>query len=126
MARILIIDDDEVARLTGGAVLEAAGHEVVFASDGGEGVAKYTEEPFDAVVVDLVMPVKGGLRTIRELRELDAGVRVVAVTGVAPEDLDLAEGLGALHTLTKPIEPAHLRLAVESLLANPPRSDRPW
>ena len=119
MARILIVDDDEVARLTSGAGLEAAGHDVAYAFNGEEGVAKYAETPFDVVVVDLVMPVKGGLRTIRELRELDADVRVVAVTGVAPADLDLAEGLGALYALTKPIEPVHLRRAVENLLARP-------
>lgn len=119
MARILIIDDDEVARLTSGAVLEAAGHDITYASDGSEGVAAYADAPFDVVVVDLVMPVKGGLRTIRELRELDADARVVAVTGVAPADLDLAEGMGALYTLTKPIEPVHLRRAVESLLTGP-------
>jgi CheY-like chemotaxis protein len=119
MARILIIDDDPVARLTSGAVLEAAGHEVAFAADGDEGIAAYAAAPFDVVLVDLVMPVKGGLRTIRELREIDADVRVVAVTGVAPADLDLAEGLGALHTLTKPIEPRQLRRAVESLLTGP-------
>jgi CheY-like chemotaxis protein len=119
MARILVIDDDEVARLTSGAVLEAAGYEVAFAADGDEGIAAYAAAPFDVVVVDLVMPVKGGLRTIRELREMDADVRVVAVTGVAPADLDLAEGLGALHALTKPIEPRQLRRAVESLLIGP-------
>jgi CheY-like chemotaxis protein len=119
MARILIIDDDEVARLTSGAVLEAVGHDVAYAADGDEGVTAYAAAPFDVVVVDLIMPVKGGLRTIRELRELDADVRVVAVTGVAPADLDLAEGLGALYTLTKPIEPLQLRRTVESLVGSP-------
>jgi DNA-binding response OmpR family regulator len=119
MARILIIDDDEVARITSGAVLEAAGFHVAYAADGSEGVAEYVQAPFDVVVVDLVMPVKSGLRTIGELREIDADVRVIAMTGVAPADLDLAEGFGALHTLTKPIEPRHLRRAVESLLGSP-------
>jgi CheY-like chemotaxis protein len=119
MARVLIIDDDEVARLTSGAVLEAAGHDVAYAADGDQGITAYAAAPFDVVVVDLVMPVKGGLRTIRELRELDADVRVVAVTGVAPADLDLAEGLGALFTLIKPIEPLQLRRTVESLLGSP-------
>jgi CheY-like chemotaxis protein len=119
MARILIIDDDDVACLTSGAVLEAAGHDVAYAANGDEGVTAYAAAPFDVVVVDLIMPVKGGLRTIRELRDIDADVRVVAMTGVAPADLDLAEGLGALYTLTKPIEPLQLRRTVESLLGSP-------
>ncbi|MBE0592047.1 MAG: response regulator [Gemmatimonadales bacterium] len=116
MARILIIDDDEVVRLTTGAILTADDHEVAYAQNGEIGVSMYAGKRFDAVVVDLIMPVKNGLRTIRELREMDPGVRVIAMTGTAPEDLDLAADLGAIHTLMKPIDAGRLRAAVDGLL----------
>ena len=117
MARILIVDDDEVARITTGAILTADDHEVGFAPNGEVAVSMYAGEPFDIVVVDLIMPVKTGIRTIRELRQMDREVRVIAVTGTAPEDLDLASQLGAVHTLMKPIDAEQLRAAVASLLS---------
>jgi DNA-binding response OmpR family regulator len=116
MARILIIDDDEVARLTLGSALEAEGHEVAYASNGEVGLALYMRRPFPLVVIDLVMPVKNGLQTILDLREFDANARVIAITGLAPEDLDLAEDFGAMRTMVKPIEPKDFVAMVHSVL----------
>ncbi len=120
MARILIIDDDEVARLTTGVMLEADHHDVAYAPDGQVGVTMYAGRRYDVVIVDLIMPVKNGIRTIRELREMDPGVRVIAVTGAAPEDLALAADLGAVHSLIKPIDAERLRATVDSALAARP------
>jgi CheY-like chemotaxis protein len=120
VARILIVDDDEVARITTGAILTADDHEVAYAPNGQVAVSMYAGKRFDVVIVDLIMPVKNGIRTIRELRQMDPNVRAIAVTGTAPEDLDLASQLGAVHTLMKPIDAEHLRAAVESLLAQKP------
>lgn len=116
MARILIIDDDEVARLTLGSALEAEGHEVAYASNGEVGLALYVRRPFPVVVIDLVMPVKNGLQTILDLREFDAKARVIAITGLAPEDLDLAQDFGAMQTMVKPIEPKDFVTMVNSVL----------
>lgn len=129
MARILIVDDDEVARLTTGAMLEADAHEVAYAPNGQVGVSMYAGERYDVVIVDLIMPVKSGVRTIRELCELDPGARVIAVTGAAPEDLGVAADLGAVHSLIKPIDAARLRAAVDSLLQSNPGASidpQPW
>lgn len=120
MARILIIEDDEVARLTTGAILTADDHEVAYAPNGQIGVSMYAGSRFDVVVVDLIMPVKNGIRTIRELREMDPGARVIAVTGAAPEDLALAADLGAVHSLMKPIDAERLRATIDSLLRSEP------
>jgi len=120
VARILIIEDDEVARLTTGAILTADDHEVAYAPNGQIGVSMYAGSRFDVVVVDLIMPVKNGIRTIRELREMDPGARVIAVTGAAPEDLALAADLGAVHSLMKPIDAERLRATIDSLLRSEP------
>jgi DNA-binding response OmpR family regulator len=122
MARILIIDDDDVTRLKLGALLEKDEHDVHYAPDGDVGMKLYERRRFDLVLVDLVMPKKNGLRTIREIEELDPNARIIAMTGMDPENLDLAEDFGAVRTLTKPIEPAELKLAVQSVL----RISRGW
>ena len=116
MARVLVIDDDEVSRLVIGNILEAAKHEVAYATNGEQGIAYYKKEPFDAVVVDLVMPVKNGLQTIRELYEDYRDVKIVAVTGVDPENLPLAEDLGAVGSMTKPVNPEKLLEMIEGAL----------
>jgi DNA-binding response OmpR family regulator len=116
MARILVMDDDEVGRMHMGAVIQAAGHEVGYASDGEQGVAFYKESPFDAVVVDLAMPKKNGIQAIRELCAMDRDVRIIAVSGVSPEQLTLAEEAGAMRTLVKPIHADELMQAVAGVL----------
>ena len=76
------------------AILEEAGHEVTYAANGEVALALYAKKPFPVVLVDLVMPVKNGLQTISELMEMDKSARIVAFSGVAPEDLDLSAHLG--------------------------------
>ncbi len=122
MPRVLVIDDDEVSRLVIGKILEAAKYDVAYASNGEQGIAYYKKDPFDAVVVDLVMPVKNGLQTIRELYEDYRDVKIIAVTGVDPENLPLAEDLGAVGALTKPVNPQELL----DMLASALRLSRGW
>ncbi len=116
MARILIIDDDAVTRRVIGAILEEADHEVSYAANGEQGLAFYTKSPFELVIIDLVMPIKNGLQTIREMRETDPHARIVAISGVSPEQLDKAEEYGALRTMVKPIETSQLLEVVDSTL----------
>ncbi len=116
MARILVIDDDEVTRRAIGAMLEGADHEVSYAANGEQGLAFYTRSPFELVIIDLVMPIKNGLQTIRELRETYPHARIVAISGVSPEQLEKAEEYGALRTMVKPIESSQLLEVVDSTL----------
>ena len=95
MARILVVDDDAVSRLALGITLEDAGHEISYAANGELGLKVYQDSQFDLVIVDLEMPVIGGLRMIRELCEHDQDVRVIAVSSRSPEHLLHAEDYGA-------------------------------
>ncbi len=116
MATILVIDDDEVSRLAAGSALEAAQHEVHYAPNGEVGLKFYGRSPTDAVIVDLAMPVMNGLKTIRELKDRYPDVKIIAVSGVSPEQLPVAEQYGALRTLVKPISAAELQDAVAAVL----------
>jgi CheY-like chemotaxis protein len=116
MARILLVDDEEMDRTFGRAILEDAGHELFYASNGEVALRTYRNQGIDLVVTDLAMPGLNGLRLIQQLRELDGQALVIAVTGVSPEQLERAEALGAAVTLRKPYAPETLLKAVQQLL----------
>jgi CheY-like chemotaxis protein len=121
MVRILVVDDDDAVREVLGESLEAAGHEVRTAADGGRAIRIAAEWPPDVVVTDIVMPEKEGLETIIELRRTHPAVRIIAISGggvVGPDDyLVPAEGLGADRCLAKPFRLGELSELIEELLA---------
>ncbi|MEK6632652.1 MAG: response regulator, partial [Nitrospirota bacterium] len=67
MATILIIDDEESIRHLLREVLEKAGHQVLEASNGREGLEIYQKHPADLVIMDLLMPDTDGLETTLQL-----------------------------------------------------------
>jgi CheY-like chemotaxis protein len=128
MARILIVDDEEMDRVLERAILEKAGHELFYASDGHVALAVCREAGIDLVVTDLAMPDFNGLRFIRELRDEGFRMPVIAISGWAKDQLDLAESYGADLTLVKPIDGDKLLSSVQDMLDLPTLSDRddPW
>lgn len=128
MARILIVDDEEMDRVLERAVLEKANHELFFAADGQAALAVCRESDIELVVTDLAMPNFNGLRFIKELREDGMRMPVIAISGWARDQLDLAEDYGADLTLPKPIDGEALLKAVKEMLNLPDLSDRtdPW
>jgi DNA-binding response OmpR family regulator len=118
--RVLVIDDDPVARLILGAALRDAGYEVVEANDGAEGISLFRAQSADVVVTDIVMPQHDGLETVRELRQAAPSVWIIVVSGVtggAAEYMRTAVRLGADRVLPKPVNPAELLGMVAGLLA---------
>jgi DNA-binding response OmpR family regulator len=126
LARILIIDDDDAIRRPMKVLLERAGHEVVQAADGQEGLRLWREREADLVITDIHMPEKDGIETILELHALRRTVPIIAISGGdQTRRLDLlasAVMLGAVSTLPKPFTLAELLAAVERALGRPPRS----
>lgn len=117
--RILVIDDDGVTRLVLGGALRDAGYEVEEIGDGAEGVAAFQAHPADLVITDLVMPQRGGLETVREIRQSDPKVRILVVSGVigsSAEHLRTAVRLGADRVLPKPVNLKELLAMVAGLL----------
>lgn len=123
MARILVIDDEELIRMTITQVLEGRGHTVVTAVDGVDGLRQFREgAPFDLVITDIVMPNKPGLETIKELRALEAGVKIMAISGGSRSNygthLDAAKALGVNAVLRKPFVLADLCTTVDECLGS--------
>ena len=120
MARILVIDDDEQVLKTLHQVLEMEGHEVLDAPNGKEGIKIYNEHGADLVITDIIMPEKEGIETIKELRENNTDVKIIAISGGGSVDprvyLNLAENLGAMRTIIKPFSRDQLLDAVRESL----------
>lgn len=106
--RILIIDDDLAVRDTLIAILEDHGYEVITAVNGEQGLAVFRRERPDLLVTDIVMPVKEGLQTIREIREEWPDMKIIAISGGSRTErhdfLEIARQLGAWDVVVKPFD----------------------
>ncbi len=113
---ILIVDDEEMIRSLGRAVLESAGYRVLEASDGEDAVELFrvAHADIDLVILDLTMPRMSGQDAFRELAAADPGVRVLLSSGYTPDGL--ADTVGILGLLPKPYRPAELLDAVRVAL----------
>ncbi len=126
MARILIVDDDEMDRVMERSMLDGLGHTLLFAADGDMALSVYQKEEVDLVITDLAMPELNGLRLIQEIMEFDPDARIIAVSGVSANQLDLAENMGAVYTLFKPVQHGELLAAVEKALKKQESGEDPW
>ena len=106
MARILIIDDDDLFRAMLRKMLEYEGYDVLDAPDGNTGMRLYRMQPTDLVITDIIMPEREGIEIIRELKSDFSEVKIIAVTGGGSVGvnnyLDIAKILGAQFTFEKP------------------------
>ena len=112
MARILIVDDEEMDRLLVRAVLARAGHDTVVVEGGEDALRRYLDSSIDIVVTDLRMPDVHGFELIAILRDFSPPPAVIALSGTGPFQLHMAEALGARWTLRKPLDPNLLLDAV--------------
>ncbi len=121
MARILVIDDDDMIRDVVRQMLENEGFEVADACEGSEGMALQRKRPADLVITDLIMPDQEGLETIKELREEFPQVKIMAISGGgwigAGPYLGTAGKIGAHAALAKPFEREALLAVVRELLS---------
>jgi two-component system, cell cycle sensor histidine kinase and response regulator CckA len=86
---ILFVDDEETVRALGKRALEKLGYGVLLATNGREALALFEahRQEIAAVILDLTMPHMDGEETFRELRRIDAGVRVVLSSGYNEQDV---------------------------------------
>jgi DNA-binding response OmpR family regulator len=81
MAKILIVDDEIYIREMLRKALTTQGHVVSESSDGNNALTTLKENPVDLVIIDLVMPHKGGLETLIEIREHNRNIKLIAISG---------------------------------------------
>ncbi len=121
MERVLIVDDEELVRVTVRQILENAGYETSEASDGQQALDDYKESRPDLVITDIIMPNKEGIETIIELRAMDPEAKIIAISGGgrigANDYLELAKRLGANKVIAKPLNSEKLLQAVEIVMS---------
>mgnify|MGYP001809873923 CR=1 FL=1 len=122
MARILVVDDEDLVRLTLRQMHEAGGHDDVGeATNGKQGVALEAENSVDLVVTDIIMPEQEGIETIVQLRRKNPLLKIIAISGGGRmknmDFLKIAANVGADATLTKPFSTQELTEVVNRCLA---------
>ena len=116
---ILIVDDDSRLRALYGGVLQRAGFVVTDAANGQEALDCLGESLFDLVLMDVNMPVMGGLEATRRIRRSarTRGVTVIALTSNAmPEEVDQGLDAGCDGYIVKPLDPEELLRELEAVL----------
>ncbi len=115
--RILLVDDEQPIQTLLSFPLQRDGYEVVAASDGREALARFSEQPFDLVVLDLMLPKLDGLEVCRRLRSQGKTVPIIMLTAKS-EEIDKVVGLelGADDYITKPFSMREFRSRVKAAL----------
>lgn len=117
MKRVLVIDDDEMARETTKDVLQHAGFSVASVDNAKDAIALLEREKFDLVLVDYQMPVMNGIEFCRVLRSKDTVTKIALLTASGySRDVDAEiSGLGA-EFIRKPFMSSELISRVRRLV----------
>jgi DNA-binding response OmpR family regulator len=122
MTRILIVEDDAQIRAMLEETLQQEGYQTDIAHNGADAMERYRRAPADLVVTDILMPEKEGLGLITELRGINPNVKIIAISGGAPQlssgcNLELARMFGAQRSFQKPLDIDALLQAINTLLS---------
>lgn len=121
MARILIVDDDDLFREMLDEMLKREGHQVVAVDNGAHALTTLSQQKVDLVITDILMPVKDGIELIQDLQKLPAPPPVIAVSGGRRSislqfNLESAQLMGVRATLAKPFTRDDLRRVISDVL----------
>lgn len=121
--KVLVVDDEEIIRITLGDILTKIGYEVESASDGREAIELFKNErdrgqPFDIIILDLTIPGgMGGKEAIVKLREIDADVKAVVSSGYATDPVVATfKEYGFSGYLKKPYKASDLSVVLGDIL----------
>jgi PAS domain S-box-containing protein len=117
--RILVVDDEEVMRLTAKAILEDLGYEVTVAGNGQEGLQLYLQEKsdFDLVLLDMIMPVMDGRDCFEAMRKHNPDALVVLSSGFSKEeDIQEMKAHGLAGFVRKPYRSSTLSQVINGAL----------
>ncbi|WP_257718978.1 ATP-binding protein [Roseomonas populi] len=124
---VLVADDSQVNRRVFHAILERAGHRTRLVTNGEEALKALDDQAFDAVLMDVNMPVMDGLEATKLYRFSALGqdrVPIIALTADAtPMTRELCSKAGVDAYLTKPVDPRTLIETIEMVVSNRPSSD---
>lgn len=121
--RVLLVEDNQINRLVAREMLQSAGHQVVEAHDGREGVHLAGSQRFDVILMDISMPELDGVAATNVIRGEGPNreTPIIALTAHAlPEDTGRFLAAGITETLIKPLSLAALQQALAGVRPAPP------
>ena len=117
MSKILLIDDDADFRLIFERKFTDLGHEVTTAADGVRGLQVVMETSVDLILLDLNMPHRGGVETLRFIRSVNPNVPVIILTGLMDEAAQAQiKDWSVKNVLFKPVRIKELVATVDKAL----------
>jgi len=117
MAKILLVEDNEMNRDMLSRRLERRGYTVVIAVDGAQAVAMAESEKPALILMDMSLPVLDGWEATRQIRATNKSIPIIALTAHAmASDAEKAREYGCDDFDTKPVELTRLLDKVEGLL----------
>jgi ATP-dependent Lon protease len=115
--RVLVVDDEEIARTNIEHVLTKEGHEIEIACNGLEALEKVENREFDLIITDLKMERVSGLQLLETMKRIAPLTDIIMVTGYATVDSAVdALTKGAAYYLAKPFKLDDLRSSVKRVL----------
>jgi len=117
MKRVLIVDDDGELRANLTEIVQEAGYHTEEAASGREAVEMATEEDYDVILLDMIMPKTGGMDALTELRRVSPRSQIVMITAFATiENAVDAMKRGASDYLSKPFKIEMLLTTIRRVL----------
>jgi two-component system response regulator AtoC len=117
--RILLVDDEELVRMTLKEFLTILGLEVVEASSGSEGIEKAQQVEFQILITDYKMPDMTGIEMIREILKFKRDFKIVILSGYVGEITnEMLEGIEVSAILQKPADLGVLERIITQILAD--------
>lgn len=123
---ILIVEDDPAIRNALARILGDLGYNIFTAEDGAAGVEIFRKHynTIDLVILDIVMPVKGGLEALREIREIDNNALVYMTSGyLTGFSMDELMSKGAAGFINKPVTISDLSTLVSGAITGKKKKD---
>jgi len=117
MLKILVIEDEPGIAFSLETDLQTEGYEVALVGDGAQAIARALADPFDLILLDVMLPNKDGYDVCRELRHRGLKTPIILLTAKAQEaEKVLGLDAGADDYVTKPFSPRELRARIRALL----------
>lgn len=120
MANILVIDDEEIVREKIKMILKDEGYNIFLAENGASGIDILKNNAIDLIILDIIMPKKGGIETLMDLQTSFKNIKIIIITGKVSNESDafvnLVKNFGASKILNKPFQKQTLIDSVKELL----------
>lgn len=117
MAKILVVDDASFMRIKIANTLKKHGHEIIQAENGQVAVEKYKIDSPQIVFLDITMPVKNGIETLKEIIDYDKNAKIVMLSNEAQQEIIMeAIQCGAKKFIAKPFDDEKIIRCLNELL----------